>query len=147
VATVLVEFVIPGRTFVEAKKQRPYVDRNTGRAMMGPRTDEPNQKAWKQKAAVFMQQAMRKAGHTAPFDVPLRVLITRRKPAPKKPCKTVPDLRFDTSFGDWDNIGKLVGDSGSGIVWEDDRLIVEGTVRKEFGLEECLIVTVWEAMP
>jgi Holliday junction resolvase RusA-like endonuclease len=147
VATALVEVVIPFRAVPERKRQRPYADRVTGEAKYGPRTDEPRQKAWKEAAAAFMQQAMRKAGHEGPLACPMRVLITRRRPAPKKPSETVPDLRFDTSTPDYDNFSKIAGDAGNGILWADDRLIVEGTTRKEFGLEECLIVTVWEALP
>lgn len=146
-ATALVEFVIPFRAVPERKRQRPYQDRTTGKMMQGPRTDEPRQKAWKEGAVPFMRQAMRKAGHTAPFDIPLRVLITRRRPTPKNPCKTVPDLRFDTATPDCDNFGKILGDAGNGVLWVDDRLIVENTQRKEFGETECLIVTVWAAKP
>ena len=145
----LVEVVITpkGRIYAEDKKQRPYTDRRTGRAMMGPRTDEPRQKAFKQEAALKMRQAMRAAGYAQPFSGPLRVVLTRRRPAPQKPCKECPDLRFDTQRPDWDNIAKLLNDAGTGELWEDDRLIVEGTVRKEHGAIWQVVISVWEAQP
>jgi Holliday junction resolvase RusA-like endonuclease len=139
----LVHVVIPLRAYAEDKKQRPYTDRVTGKPQMGPRTDEPRQKAFKQAAAVFMRQAMTKHGHKRLLTGPLRVLITRRRPCPAKPGQECPDLRFDTSRPDWDNVGKLVGDAGTGVLWVDDRMIVEGTVRKEFGKEWALEITVW----
>lgn len=141
----LVEVLIDARAYAECKKQRPYTDTRTGKAMMGPRTDEPRQKAFKLEAALAMRQAMRAAGYTVPFSCPLRVLITRRRPTPKGVTKECADLRYDTTRPDWDNVAKLLGDAGTGELWADDRLIVEGTVRKEFASDWQVLVTVWDA--
>jgi Holliday junction resolvase RusA-like endonuclease len=143
----LVYVVIEERAYAENKKQRPYTDKQTGKAMMGPRTDEPRQKAFKVQAALEMRRAMRAAGYAKPLSGPLRVLITRRKPSPKAPTQETPDLLYDTSRPDWDNLAKLIGDAGTGELWEDDRMIVEGTVRKEHGATWQVLITVWDAIP
>jgi Holliday junction resolvase RusA-like endonuclease len=129
----------------ERKRQRPFVDPATGNAKQGKRTDEPRQAAWKTGAVPFAQAAMRKAGHGAPFTCPLRVLFTFRRHAPEKPGKWVPDLRWDTDTPDLTNLVKLIEDAFNGIIWEDDRLIVEQVNRKEFGCDEEVLVTVWRA--
>lgn len=43
---------------------------------------------------------------------------------------------------DWDNTGKLVSDALNGIVWVDDKQIVEGSVSKWYGLEPCVTLTI-----
>jgi Holliday junction resolvase RusA-like endonuclease len=146
-STPLVHVVIPLRVYAEAKKQRPYTDRRTGQPKMGKRIDKPRQAEWKKAAAIYMKQAMRAAGYTEPFGCALRVMFTKRRPRPGKPGNEVPDLRFDTGRPDVDNFEKIAGDAGSGIIWEDDRFIVENHGRKEFGTEWELEITVWEALP
>ena len=44
---------------------------------------------------------------------------------------------------DFDNIAKLVGDALNGLVWTDDKLIVEARVRKIYGLQPKIVLTVW----
>lgn len=145
-SVLLVEIVVPMRAYAEDKKQRPFVDKRTGQAKMGPRSDEPRPAAFKREAYARFQQAMRAAGHGAPFSCPLRVLITRYRPRPAAPGVECPDVQFDTFRPDWDNVGKLVGDAGTGVLWEDDKNIVEGTVKKEFADAWGLKITVWRAV-
>jgi Holliday junction resolvase RusA-like endonuclease len=145
VSTPLLYLRLAGPPLPERKRQRPYVDPETGRAVQGKRTDEPRQAAWKKGAVPFAQIAMRKAGHGVPFTCPLRVMITCRRKSPEKPVKWVPDLRFDTDTPDLTNLVKLIEDAFNGIIWEDDRLIVEQVNRKEFGAKEEVLITVWEA--
>lgn len=39
------------------------------------------------------------------------------------------------SGGDWDNHGKTIGDALNGVVWQDDRMIVDGRCKREYGDE------------
>ena len=43
---------------------------------------------------------------------------------------------------DWDNTGKLVSDALNGILWMDDKQIVEGSVSKWYGLDPYTELTV-----
>lgn len=43
---------------------------------------------------------------------------------------------------DWDNTGKLVSDALNGILWVDDKQIVDGRVVKWYGLDPEVILTV-----
>ncbi len=48
------------------------------------------------------------------------------------------------SEGDWDNLGKLPSDALQGIVWDDDRQIVDGRSLKRYGCRvEQVLVAVW----
>ena len=50
---------------------------------------------------------------------------TRKNPRANR--MLVPDTKPD-----WDNLGKMVSDALSGIVYADDRQIIDGRVRKEY---------------
>jgi len=144
----LVRIWVPGHTCTERKRQRPYNDPLTGKAKMGPRTDEADRVAWKMKAAPMGRQAMRRAGYKAPFACPLRVLIIRCRPQPKSwPSTDRAQLwpEWDCVKPDATNFQKLAEDALNGIVWDDDGQIVGCGTEKEFGAEEGIEVIVWDA--
>ena len=43
---------------------------------------------------------------------------------------------------DWDNIGKIVCDALNGVVWKDDKQIMEGQVCKRFGDRPRVVVLI-----
>lgn len=47
---------------------------------------------------------------------------------------------------DWDNVGKMVGDSFKRVVWTDDARVVEGSVRKFYALQGGIHVDVYRGM-
>lgn len=91
--------------------------------------------AWKSTFILLAQDALRRGGEHAPlFQHPtmLRIVVVcclqlptsehrKREPAPAS---------WALGKKDWDNLGKLVGDAGNGLLWADDRQIVAGQVVK-----------------
>ena len=47
-----------------------------------------------------------------------------------------------TKKPDWDNIGKIIADSLNGVAYRDDSQIVDAQVRKFFGTEPRVEVTI-----
>jgi Holliday junction resolvase RusA-like endonuclease len=77
------------------------------------------------------------AGH-APLSGPLVVEIEAVHPIPaswskKRKDRAISGLLRPTTKPDWDNIGKAVSDGGNGVVWVDDRQIVDGRVIRRYG--------------
>ena len=83
------------------------------------------------------------AGHlamasAAPFTGPLAVEIEAVHPVPaswskKRRQQALDGLVRPTVTPDWDNIGKAISDGGNGVVWADDRQIVDGRVIRRYG--------------
>ena len=77
----------------------------------------------------FIKFAVGQKWRSAPLDEPLDLVIYvfTEKPKSKPKRITLPAVKPD-----WDNLGKLVGDSLNGILWKDDALIVDGAVHKRY---------------
>jgi Holliday junction resolvase RusA-like endonuclease len=99
----------------------------------------------------YGQQAMKAAGHTVPFNCPLRVRVTSVFPipaswSPKKAVQADCGLVRPTVKPDWENLAKTL-DGVNGVVWRDDSLIVEGIIHKLYGRNPMLTVEVWRWVP
>lgn len=95
--------------------------------------------------------AMRDAGIEAPLDGPLRVRVTAVFSIPmswsgKNQQRARDGLIRPTGRPDWENVAKSL-DAINKVVWRDDSLIVEGAVRKFYGLNPMLHVEVWRWSP
>ena len=81
------------------------------------------------KAEQLIQLHVGQKWNQAPLDEPLRVEVYSYFERPKsKPKKVV----YMTGKPDVDNLLKTIGDSLNGILWRDDSVIVEGSVRKRY---------------
>ena len=107
------------------------------------RTYDPKENvSWKGSAGVFMRQAI---GHYI-FPGPVRLTVTAKFPCPKtdERKRDPRPERWSMSQKDADNILKAVGDAGNGILWLDDRQVVEATVRKRIAAQGTAPETVVE---
>lgn len=131
-----VSFFVPGQP---QGKGRPRVGRvGTHARMFTPARTV----AYEGLIAMAAQQAMDGA---KPFSGPVALAIDaaytvpaswsekRRKAALGGWCVTKPDA---------DNIAKSVGDGGNGVLWEDDKQIVQLTMRKVYAERPGLLVRV-----
>lgn len=85
--------------------------------------------------ALAAQSAMAGAG---PFLGPLAVEIEAVHTIPaswskKRKAAALAGLERPATKPDWDNIGKAISDGGNGVVWADDRQIVDGRVIRRYG--------------
>lgn len=71
------------------------------------------------------------------IDVAITLSWSKRKQADALAGRLRPAVKPD-----WDNTGKLLGDSLNGILWVDDSQIVDGRVVKWYGLESRAVLTV-----
>ena len=64
---------------------------------------------------------------------PLEPIVFRAEcvfaPVASAPGRLEPTVR---SSGDWDHLGRAIGDALSGVIWADDSQIVDGRVRKYY---------------
>lgn len=83
----------------------------------------------KDRISEFVSYDLQKDGVTKPIEGfwDLDITVYFEKPKNWFPGK------FPSSGGDWDNHGKTICDALNGVLWEDDRWIREGTVKKEYG--------------
>lgn len=134
--------VIPGEPFA-LKRARAF------RMGKGIRFhDDARNVSWKGAAIVLMQSAM--AGDS-PASGPVRLLVIARFSCPKSDeRKRAPrPERWSMSQKDADNILKAVGDAGNGVLWHDDRQVVEASVAKRIAAQGLPPETViqWEEIP
>ena len=92
-------------------------------------------------------QAMRDAGGAAMFDEPLSLTLLAEFPIPstwsrKKQTRALLGEIRPGKRPDLDNIYKLCADAFNGVVYRDDALIVECWLRKVYGNQPKLVVTV-----
>ena len=114
-----------------------------------PRSRIATTKAGKQFIAVYTPRETQKyetalalAGRNTmkskpPLQGPLRVVVTAVMSPPKswsqkRQRNALTGFERPIVSPDWDNIGKVL-DALNGIVWEDDKQIVSGTVEKVYG--------------
>lgn len=80
---------------------------------------------------------------------PLTVLIDAYLTIPKSTSKKRLQQMADKIIRpvkkpDWDNVGKIICDSLNGVAYHDDSQIVDGRVRKFYGTEPFVVVTIEE---
>ena len=94
------------------------------------------------------ERAMKGAGLVMPLDCALRVRVTAVFAVPvsrsrRAAAESIAGIIRPTGKPDGDNIMKCVGDSLNGVVWRDDSLVVDWSVRKFYGDAPVLMVEVW----
>jgi Holliday junction resolvase RusA-like endonuclease len=82
-----------------------------------------------------------------PADSPLRVSITAYYPIPARTPKSKRAEMLDggahaTKKPDADNVAKIILDALNGTAYEDDAQVVQLSVRKQYGAEPCVRVSV-----
>lgn len=126
----LVSFEVPGEPTAKGRG-RVGVNRGTGRAQVfTPEKTRTAERSIRQFAADAM------AG-TNPFDGPLALIVTayRAKGMPKSKAGHAAALAghiAPTTKPDGDNYLKAACDACNGVVWVDDALIVDMTIRKRY---------------
>jgi len=127
----MIDFTVPGDPKPEKKRQRIF-KRKGGLPVIGSRTDEPEQKDFKARLALFALEA-----GARPVAGPLRVtiIVYRPQPAtyPKRPTKSKPWPWAWISRPDRTNFEKIVEDALNGICWLDDAQIIDGVTLKRWG--------------
>lgn len=124
----MVSFSIPGEPF---SLKRPRAMRFGGFV----RIHDPHANAnWKGNAALFMSSAM--AGRQ-PFAGPVTLTVTAYFSCPKsdESKRSPKPERWSLNAKDLDNIVKAIGDAGNGVLWNDDRQVVEVHARKRIAAQ------------
>ena len=136
-----VAFIVPGEP---QGKGRPRVGKVGGQARM---FTPAKTVAYEGLVALAAQRAMASA---RPFLGPLVVEVEsvhtipaswskkRQLEALGKPCQTKPDI---------DNIVKAIADGGNGVVWADDKQIVQLVAAKRYGARPEVRVRVAALLP
>lgn len=134
-----ISFTVPGSPF---GKQRPRHMKN-GHTYTPSETREHEQLF----AAAYRQQCK---GYRFPpgENIDLQVIAYMKIPKSASKSKREKMLAGElrpTVKPDWDNIGKLAADALNGIAYDDDKCIVDATVRKFYAIEPRTVVTIQEA--
>ena len=84
-----------------------------------------------------------------PDDAMLDVRIFAYYPIPKSASKRKRQAMLEkkirpTKKPDWDNVGKVICDSLNGIAYRDDAQVVDSMVRKFYGEDPKVVVTIEE---
>lgn len=79
---------------------------------------------------------------------PLGVIVTAYLPIPKStPKYKRPDMisgkTRPTVKPDWDNIGKIVCDALNGVAYDDDKVICQAAVYKQYSETPKTVITVY----
>ena len=87
-----------------------------------------------------------------PDDAMLDVRIFAYYPIPKSASKRKRQAMLEkkirpTKKPDWDNVGKVICDSLNGIAYRDDAQVVDSMVRKFYGENPKVVVTIEEIEP
>lgn len=130
-----VTVTLPG---IPQGKGRPRFVRRTGHAFTPAKTR--SYESMLQGAAI---EAMN--GHSI-LDGPLNVKVEAHFPVPaswsqKKRAAALLGVTRPTTRPDWENIAKML-DAFNGVVWLDDKQIVEGSIVKRYSEAPRLVVTV-----
>ena len=123
---MIVEIEIAGATLTERK-------RNVRMGKFQARVDQPDRVEYKAYVKLLAQEAMK---GRPPMEGPLVVdtLYYRVKPPswPKKPSKGNPWPWWPWKKPDLDNLGKIIWDAVTGIMWRDDAQVVHEENTKFF---------------
>lgn len=109
---------------------------------------DPKTKEYEGNLRLAAQRAM--VGRPC-LTVPLRVLVEADFPIPaswsgKKQRQALLGIVRPCAAPDWDNIAKVC-DAANGLIWYDDRQIVEGAVIKRYSDKPLLRISVWPIGP
>lgn len=109
--------------------------------------DNPKSRVWKETVALVARAAMQRAGWKL-LEGPLWVEMTFRRARPKSHFRTNGELSLEGLRNEYPatkpdalKLARAVEDSLSGIAYRDDALIVSERLRKEWGVEEGVTVT------
>jgi Holliday junction resolvase RusA-like endonuclease len=88
-----------------------------------------------------------KAAGARPTDLPCTLAATAVPPIPaswsvKDRRAALDGLTPHTVKPDWDNLGKVVSDALNGIAWKDDAQVCWANVKKVYGEQPLLQVTI-----
>lgn len=139
----VVEFAIPGEPFAWKRARVRVIGK------FAQHFEAPEQRSWKGVAQWTMLAARAACGVTDPFKGPVGLCVIALFACPRgdeRKRKPQPE-RWSMSQKDIDNIVKAVGDTGNGVLWNDDRQIVEVFARKRIaaqGQPPRVVVKVWE---
>ena len=91
----------------------------------------------------------KQVGVKFPDDAMLDVRIFAYYPIPKSASKRKRQAMLEkkirpTKKPDWDNVGKVICDSLNGIAYRDDAQVVDSMVRKFYGEDPKVVVTIEE---
>jgi len=125
--------VIPGEPVAQG---RPKIGRwasNDGRSGVTAR-DPAKSRNWKAFAMDYFEQELERLGHPVPFarqGEPVELLVSAFFSCPKSDHRKLPrPERPKLGRPDYDNLAKIVGDAGNGVLWHDDAQIYDGRARK-----------------
>lgn len=109
-----------------------------------PRHYDPQEKEKKRvRKELYIQM-----NHQSPFDGPLKIDLIFNLDAFFQGSKAITNLRqwqvltAHENRKDLDNLQKFIMDCGNGILWPDDRSIVEISAKKVYSKNPCTIITV-----
>jgi Holliday junction resolvase RusA-like endonuclease len=127
---------------------RPVLD-GRGRPVFRQRHANPKTKPWMNRVA---EQAAAMWGGRALLDGAVWVEILSLEPRPKSHYRTgryshllhpdAPAYPHRTSTGDSDKLRRAVQDALTGVVYRDDKLVVDGGDRKDYWTSACCIIHV-----
>lgn len=119
-------------------KGRPRFVRSTGRVYTPAKTQKYE--------AALKDAAVKEMGQRSPMTGPLEVSMLAQFEAPtswpkRKQHAALRNEIMPTGKPDADNLVKIL-DALNGVVWEDDAQVVTATVRKRYGAQALIVLTV-----
>lgn len=138
VAMVSIFICVPGEP---VGKGRPRIGRHGQHAMMfTPQKTADYESAVRAEAAASMRG---EKPLTGPLELKLQLFLGIPKGHSKKRAEACRrGLEVPTKTPDWDNCAKAVCDAFNGVVWEDDKQVVDAFVTKRYADEPCIIAIV-----
>lgn len=120
-----------------------------GKPIFRQRHSSGTTKPWMQRVAM---EAMAKWGARPLLEGPVWIEILSLEPRPKSHYRTgryshllrpdAPAYPHITKTGDSDKLRRAVQDALTGVVYRDDKLVVDGTDRKDYYRSACCIIHV-----
>lgn len=136
---MIITFTVKGKPF---GKQRPRHNTRTGTTYTPERTREVERKI----AAAYNAKYK---GFRFPNGSYLSLAVIAYLPIPKSKSKAMREKMLNgtirpTVKPDWDNVGKLVADALNKIAYDDDKCIIEATVKKFYSDDPRTVVILQE---
>lgn len=124
-------------------KGRPRIGRRGSHAMMFTPQKTADYEA---KIRAEGEKVMRGCGRNA-LEGPLMIDLTITLGIPasyskKRAIACLEGRERPIKVPDWDNVAKAVCDALNGVVWVDDKQIVDAVVRKRYGEIPCIVAIV-----